>query len=198
MKNENLINLVETFLKEDKNCFMEYIGQDLSFGRRKSVEFYGISKENDEKIVYFVTGRFKPGDKKDFFKFYEKALSLNEKSDYVNIFDYYSDDFEKNEKVDIDLCKEKGIGIILLDDKQIYEFLTQKKNNIDYLDKKDSLYRIFLKTVKKDEKDRKNYIADLIFQATYELTNKIGGKCAKFGEVYNSLFSDDAYKKNFK
>lgn len=193
--NLNLGYLMGVFLQKDKDCFKEYIGWDLSLGGRTKVDFFGISKSGDEKIIHFIIGRFKQDNKKDFFKFYEKALSLKEYADNVYVFDYYSDDFKENNKIDIDLCKTEGIGIILCDGERIYEFLKPQKNKIDSLNKKDVIFRAFLKNVEIGENGKRNYIADIVFQATYELTRKRGVECAKFGDVYDNLFSEEGYKK---
>ncbi len=186
--NEKLIELLEDFLKKDKDCFSEFIGHDLSLGERKKVEFYGVSKDGDEKTVHLITGSLKSVDKNEFFKFYEKSKSYKTLADYVYAIDIYDDSFEEINKFEIDLCKKEGIGILLLGNDNIIEFLKPYKNNISDLKKKEMLYRIFLNDLEKP-------IASLIFQSFYEYIKLRPGeqKCSHFIEVYNSLFSSEDY-----
>lgn len=189
----DLSDLIKVFLEEDVDCFQDYIGKDLSVGGRKKIEFYGVSKDKNEKLVHFITGRFKEDDKKDFFEFYKRGLSFKEIADYVYIFDIYTDNFEETNKFDIEYCKEEGIGILLLKDNRVYNFLTPEKNDIDNLKKKETIYRIFLNDLKKP-------IGKIIFQAFYEciVLSPGEGNCLHYIQIYNSLFSDSKYRDVLK
>lgn len=111
----------------NKGCFSDYIGQELRLGDRKKANCFGVSANSKFKNIYFLTGRAGSEDKKDFFKFYEKALLLKKFADYVYVFEIEHNNFEESNKFDIDLCKKEGIGILLINNNGIKEFLSPKR-----------------------------------------------------------------------
>ncbi len=80
------------------------------------------------------------------------------------------------------------IRILNFTKRRVREILSHKRNKIGNLIKKEMLFRIFLKDVKKP-------ISELIFQSCYEYLKSSGKNCVRSIEAYESLFSNNEYKK---
>lgn len=177
--------MVEEFLIESKACFPEYVGNELSTENFR-VDVFGVSKKGgDEKIVYFLEGKRKLESRRHFSKVVGETIPLLDFADYVYIFGKVGN---KNlSKYYIEFCKSLGIGILTIKG-GVKEILSPKRNKIENLIKKEMLFRIFLKDVKKP-------ISDLIFQSCYEYIKSSKRDCVRFIDAYESLFSNKEYKK---
>jgi hypothetical protein len=193
VEEKDLYPLVEHFLSKNKECVNDYVGNELSFGRFRT-DVFGVSIDKDEKIVYLLEGKLYLDGRNVLSKVISETSYLNSYADYIYIFGKLKDDnFEENNKPSIQECKDKGIGILSIDDNnEVHEFLKPKKRSIHHLNKKEALFRIFNKNVM--QTNIKIYIADFILQATYEYTQKTSKKCAKFIDIYNTLFPNEEYK----
>ncbi|PKL69082.1 MAG: hypothetical protein CVV28_02920 [Methanobacteriales archaeon HGW-Methanobacteriales-1] len=191
---KDLYPFVERFLIEKKNCFNDYVGNELHMGsdKRMRADIYGYSNNKDSKLIYLLEGKHYLDARKNFSKVLCEALPLLEYADHVYIFGISSNDFEKQNKKYFEICKLLGIGILILDEYgEINEILVAKRNQLDEFDRKEVLFRIFLKGVKSPT-------ANLIFQAVCEYIklNRLENNCVQFIEVYQELFSKEEYKES--
>ena len=117
-------------------------------------------------------------------------MPLLEYADYVYIFGIPTEDFVEKNKRYIEVCKLLGIGILFLDGNgNIQEFLEPKKNRIQKLEKKEILFRIFIK-----KKSKSPIAKSLIFQSIYEYIQKYdSNNCVQYIEVYNALLPNSDY-----
>lgn len=183
-----LYPIVENFLQTEKGCYKDYVGQELSFTDFRT-DVYGVSCEGGEPIIYFLEGKKELNKRHYFSKVLLETIPLVNYADYIYVFGRKVEKFEENNEEYIEECKERGIGILLIDENdKLIEYWKPEKKNPKIIPKKEALFRIFNRTVE-------NPIADFILQAVYEYTEKINNKCAKFIDVYNSLFSKDEYKE---
>lgn len=193
---KDLYCFVEDYLIKNKACIPEYVGNELHLGQDKKirVDNYGLSKINDEKIIYFLEGKLRLDGRIRFSKVLCEAMPLLEYADFVYIFGIPAKDFEEKNKRYIDVCKLLGIGILFLDEHgNIREFLEPKRNIIHKLEKKEMLFRIFIK------KNSRSPIASLIFQSTYEYSQKYdSNNCVQYIEVYNALLPNKEYLQILK
>ena len=188
---KDLYNFVENYLIKSKNCISEYVGNELHLGQDRGirVDNYGLSNLNNEKTIYFLEGKLRLDGRIRFSKVLCEAMPLLEYADYVYIFGIPGEGFEEKNIRYIEVCKLLGIGILFLDELgNVKEFLEPKKNIIDKLEKKEMLFRIFIK------RKSKSPIANLIFQSTYEYALKYDtNNCAPYIEVYNALLSNTEF-----
>ncbi|QUH22362.1 hypothetical protein HYG87_00570 [Methanobacterium alkalithermotolerans] len=188
----DLYPLVEKFLIENKNCVKEYVGNELHMGsdRRMRADVYGYYRKNNSQVIYLLEGKHYLDGRSNFSKVLCEAIPILEFADYVYIFGMSEENFELQNKKYYDICKRLGIGILILNENgDILEILKPEKNIIDPFDRKEILFRIFLKGIQSP-------IANLILQATgeYIQLNSIEDGCVPFIEVYNELFSKSEYK----
>ncbi|EKQ50760.1 MAG: hypothetical protein B655_2275 [Methanobacterium sp. Maddingley MBC34] len=194
---KDLYPLVEDYLIKNKFCFDEYVGNELYMGseRQMRADVFGISKENDEKIIYLLEGKHYLKGRGNFSKVLCEAIPLLEFADYVYIFGISKEeDFQSVNKKYYEICQLLGIGIILLDGNgNIDEILNPRKNSVENLDKKEIIFRIFNRKVERSP------ISHIIFQSAFEYIklNELDN-CAQFIEVYNALFSKEDYKDRLR
>lgn len=176
--------MVENFLRKDKGCFKEYVGSELSFGNFRA-DIYGISYDSVGKpLIYLLEGKTKLDGRHFFSKVISETVPLTSYAEIIYVFGSWVENFEENNKEYIEDCKTRGTGILLIDENNaVYEYLSPIINNIDSVSKKETIYRIFNRTVDKP-------IADFMYQAAYEYIKNTNEKCAKFIDIYRSLFSN--------
>lgn len=188
--------IIEEFLKEDKNCIKDYVGTELHMGsdRKMRADVYGISND-EENSIYLLEGKLKLERRIHFSKVLCEAMPLLELADFVYIFGIPDDeDFINRNKKYVEVCELLGIGIILISGKGKKNIILEaQRNNPDIYSKKETVYRIFLKEVDSP-------ISNLIFQACYEymVLKNNDDPCVQFIDIYNTLFSDEKYKKILK
>ncbi len=184
-----MYHLVETFLINDKGCFEDYVGSELSFGRFRA-DVFGVSYDSEKKsLIYLLEGKNKLDGRDSFSKVILETIPLKEYAEIIYVFGRMVNNFEENNIEYIEECKSRGIGILLIDEnKVVYEYLEAKKNEINSLSKKESIFRIFNCSVNKP-------IADFIFQAAYEYIKYTNEKCVKYIDIYNALLPNGEYKE---
>lgn len=188
MSEYELYRFIENFLQTEKGCYEGYVGQELSFLDFRT-DVYGVSYDGGKPIVYFLEGKKELNKRHYFSKVLLETIPLVNYADYIYVFGRKVEGFEENNEEYIEECKERGIGILLIDDNdKVIEYWKPQKKNPKLINKKEALFRIFNRTVDTP-------IADFILQAVYEYTEKTNNKCAKFIDVYSSLFSKDEYKE---
>ncbi|MEN6291309.1 MAG: hypothetical protein ABFD07_04740 [Methanobacterium sp.] len=191
---KDLYPFVETFLKQKRGCFGDYVGNELSLGvdTKMRADVFGVSKVNEENTVYLLEGKLRLESRIQFSKVFCEVIPLLDYADYVYIFGIPDDEnFKGRNKKYVEICKLLGIGILVLNENgDVTEYLKPKRNVIEKFDKKELLFRIFLKKITRSP------IANIIFQSTYEYIhlNHNVNHCAQFIEIYDALFSDKEYK----
>ena len=189
---KDLYSFVEDYLIKNKFCIPEYVGNELSFGRFRTDVFGVFIDDEGNKRIYLLEGKLFLDGRNNFSKVISETSYLNNYADYIYIFGKVKDNFDKD-SASIEECRDKGIGILCIDDNnEVHEFLKPKIRSIPHLNKKEALFRIFNKNVMKT--NTIIYIADFILQATYEYNQKTSNKCAKFIDIYNALFPNEKYK----
>lgn len=163
---KELYPFVEDFLKQKMSCFEEYVGNELSLGvdTKMRADVFGVSKINEESTVYLLEGKLKLESRIQFSKVFCEVIPLLDYADYVYIFGIPDDEnFKGRNKKYFEICKLLGIGILVLNENgDVKEYLKPKRNIIEKLDKKELLFRIFLKQIIRSP------IANIILQSTYE------------------------------
>lgn len=194
---KDLYPLVEDYLIKNKSCFEEYVGNELYMGseRQMRADVFGITKIANEKIIYLLEGKHYLKGRGNFSKVLCEAIPLLEYADFVYIFGISNEeDFKSVNKKYYEICKLLGIGILLLNNEgNINEILNPRKNSMEFLDKKEIIFRIFTKKVERSP------ISHIVLQSAYEYI-KLNDleDCAQFIEIYNALFLKESYKNRLR
>ena len=201
MHEKDLYPAVQTFLKLQKNCLSEYVGNELSLKRgKKSIraDVFGVSNQ-DGKTLYLCEGK-KELKRRSFGKVVGEAVELLKYADYVYVFGS-TESFETEDLEDqISKCERLGIGILSVNFNEnggvVKELLEARRNSVDKQDKKEVLLRVFVKDTDKP-------ISEIIFQTAFEYVKSncdIGKEapCVRFIDVYNCIFSGEEFKERVR